>query len=43
MSEAVEEPLTYIFDTFKDGNRVDLKSIKTYFDTSTLNDMQINP
>jgi hypothetical protein len=35
MIEAAEEPLAYIYNTFKDNNKVDLKAIKSYFDAST--------
>lgn len=34
MIDAAEEPLAYIFSTFKENNKVDLKSIKAYFDAS---------
>lgn len=35
MIESAEEPLAYIFNTFKEGSKVDLRAIKTYFDAST--------
>ena len=35
MIESAEEPLAYIFNTFKEGSKVDLRAIKNYFDAST--------
>lgn len=35
MVEAAEEPLNYIFNAFKDNNKIDLRTVKGYFDSST--------
>lgn len=35
MIESAEEPLAFIFNTFKEGSKVNLRAIKNYFDSST--------